>query len=240
MEQLRSALQSYQHLDPHGWVAVYRLLPAWGGLLALVVGVVMLLFGGRRLFRLVASPLGAFVGQVWVGPLAVRFGFGAQAGQIVLVSSIVLAGAGLIWPPVVVFVAFGVPAGLIGGQLVGQSDWILGFGPGFFLGGAIGVAMNRLVGAVLSAVVGGWLATLGMMAALSPWVSAVGWLAGHPLTVLSVAACFALAGGVFQIFVRPSEEAARAKKIEDALARRKAKEQKALEERWAKYNRSAD
>ncbi len=235
MDQLTRALEPYQHLDPHGWVGVYRFLPLWGGVTALAVGVLMAMFGGRRLFRLVAGPLGAFVGQAWAAPLTVRFGFGAYASQATLASTIILAGAGFVWPPIVVFFAFGVPAGLIGGQLAGHNDWILGFGPGFVLGGALGLVMNRLVGVILSAIVGGWVAVLGLMATLNPFTSLVSRVAGTPITVISLAACVALAGGVYQLFVRPTEEAAKARQVEDALAKRRAKEQKAAEARWNRY-----
>ncbi len=236
MEQLERAFEPYRHLDPNGWVGVFRFMPVWGGLLALVVGVLMAMFGGRQLFRLVAGPVGALIATIWAGPVAARLGFGTSMRQITMISTALLFVGGLIWPPVVVFFAFGVPAGLIGGQLAGPNDWILGFGPGFFLGGALGVVMSRIVGAVLSAMVGAWLAVLGLMATLNPFVSAVNWLAGSPIAVISIAACFALAGAVFQLFVRPSEEEARTRKTEVALAKRKAREQKALEERWEKYN----
>lgn len=235
MEQLQLAFEPYRHLDPHGWVGAFRFLPLWGGVAAVVVGVLMMMFGGRRLFRLVAAPLGALIATIWAVPLAVRLGFGTMTRQISLVSTVLLFGAGIIWPPVVVFFAFGVPAGLIGGQIAGPNDWILGFGPGFFLGGALGVVMSRIVGAILSAAIGAWVAVLGMLATLNPFIS-VNWFAGSPIAVISVAACFAIAGAVFQIFVRPTEEEARNRKTEASLARRKAKEQKALEERWAKYN----
>ena len=240
MEQLATALEPYQRFDPTGWVGVFRLIPTWGGALALGIGVLMALFGGRRLFRLVAAPLGALIAQIWAAPLAVHLGFGNNAKQIVIGSTFALAISGLFWPPMVVFFAFGVPAGLIGGQLAGDTDWFLGFGPGFFLGGAMGVVMHRLVGAILSAALGAWVAVLGLMALLRPVVPAVNWLAGSPVFVLAVAACVAIAGGVFQIFVRPSEEQARAKKIEDKLNKRKAREQKALEARWEKYNNRSE
>lgn len=238
MEQFQNAFEPYRHLDPIGWVGVFRFLPVWGGLVAIVVGVLMLLFGGRQLFRLVAGPLGALIATVWAAPLAARLGFGASIRQITLVATLSLLMAGLLWPPVVVFFAFGVPAGLVGGQIAGPNDWLLGFGPGFFLGGAAGLVMHRLVGSILSAAVGSWLAILGILAALNPFISGVSWLAGNPIAVLSVAACFAVAGAVFQIFVRPSEEEARARRLEKAIAKKKAKEQKATEERWAKYNNS--
>jgi len=169
-------------------------------------------------------------------PLATRMGFGSSLRQISTVATFALFGAGLIWPPLVVFFAFGIPAGLLGGQLAGPNDWILGFGPGFFMGGALGVVMHRLVGAILSSAAGAWLLVLGLMAALNPFVGAVSWLANNPLAVLTVAGIFAVAGSIFQIFLRPSEAQADAMKIEKAIAKKKAKEQKALTERWEKYN----
>ncbi len=238
MEQLQSALEPYRHLDPMGWVGAFRFLPVWGGLVAIALGVLMMLFGGRQLFRLVAAPLGALIATIWAVPLAQRMGFSANLRQISMVATVGLAGAGLLWPPAVVFFAFGVPAGLLGGPLAGSNDWLLGFGPGFFVGGAVGVVMHRLVGALLSAAVGAWVLVLGLMATLNPFLGAVGWLSNNPVAVLSVAGVFAVAGSVFQIYVRPSEEQAESMKLERTIAKKKAKEQKVLEERWTKYNDS--
>lgn len=238
MEQFQNAFEPYRHLDPIGWIGVFRFLPVWGGLIAIAAGVLMLLFGGRELFRLVAGPLGAIIATVWAGPLAQRLGFGSSLRQITLVATLGLLTAGLIWPPVVVFFAFGVPAGLVGGQIAGPNDWLLGFGPGFFLGGAAGVVMHRIVGSVLSAAVGAWVAILGLLAVLNPFITSIGWLAETPIAVLSVAGCFAVGGAVFQLFLRPTEDEAAARKLEKKIAKRRAIEQKAAEERWAKYNDS--
>lgn len=234
MEQLQSILQPYRHLDPLGWVGVFRFLPVGGGVAAALFGLVMMLFGGRQLFRLVAAPVGALIAVVWAAPLAARLGFGGVQ-QVTQVATIGLFAAGLLWPPVVLFFAFGVPAGLLGGQLVGANDWILGFGPGFLLGGAAGLAFHRLIGSVLSAAAGAWVLVLGVMAALNPFVGGIGWLASNPVAVLSLAGCLALAGMSFQLFVRPSEEELRARKQEKEVARRRAKDQKAAEARWEKY-----
>jgi hypothetical protein len=235
VEQLERAFEPYRHLDPLGWVGVFRFLPVWGGLLAIVVGVLMMLFGGRRLFRLVAGPLGATIGAVWAGVLAARLGFGSAARTITTGATFALFGIGLIYPPVVVFFAFGVPVGLLGGQLAGSADWLLGFLPGFMVGGAMGVVMHRIVGAVLSALVGAWVALMGLMAALNPFLAPIGWLAGNPIAVLSIAGCFAIAGIVFQLFVRPSEEEAEKRKHEKFIAKKRAKENAEQEKRWAKY-----
>lgn len=236
MEQIQSALEPYRHFDPMGWVGVFRFLPVWGGLVAIALGVLMMLFGGRTLFRLVAGPLGALIATVWAVPLAQRLGLHFSLRQVANVTMLGLFVAGLAWPPVVVFFAFGVPAGLLGGELVGANDWILGFGPCFLVGGGIGVVLHRVVGALLSAATGAWLTMLGLLAALSPFAPPVAWFSSNPIAVISLASIFAIAGAVFQIFVRPSEEEAKSRKIEKAINKKKAKEQKALEQRWEKYN----
>lgn len=235
MEQLERAFEPYRHLDPLGWVGVFRFLPVWSGLLAVAVGVLMMLYGGRSLFRLVAGPLGALIATVWAGVVAQRFGFGASARTVSLVATLALLGLGLLYPPVVVFFAFGIPVGLLGGQLAGSPDWLLGFLPGFILGGSVGVVMHRIVGAVLSAAVGAWLVVMGLMAVLNPFLTPVGWLANNPTAVLSIAGCFAIAGTVFQLFVRPSPEEAEKRRHEKFLAKKRAKEIAEQEKRWKKY-----
>ena len=75
METLQRALEPYRHLDPPGWVGLHVYLPVWAGLLCIAVGLLMALWGGGRLFRVVAGPLGAIIGTVWVGTLAGRLGW---------------------------------------------------------------------------------------------------------------------------------------------------------------------
>lgn len=240
MDQLESAFEPYRHFDPVGWVGVFRFLPVWGGLIAMAVGTLMLLFGGRTLFRLVAGPLGALIAAIWAVPLAQRLGIHMSLRQVSMIASAVLFVAGIAFPPIVVFFAFGVPAGLVGGELAGANDWALGFGPCFLVGGGLGVVMHRVVGAVLSAAVGAWTAVIGLLATLSPFISAMGWFSANPVVVICFAAIVAIAGGIFQIFVRPSDEEAKNRKLEKAIAKKKAREQKALEERWEKYNKSKE
>jgi hypothetical protein len=237
VETLQRALEPYRHLDPLGWVGVYRVIPAPVGLLAAALGVLMLLFGGRRLFRLVAGPLGALLATVWAAALATRLGFGAQANKVTIISTFALFGLGLLLPPVVVFFAFGIPAGLLAGQLAGQADWMLGFAPGLMVGGALGVVLQRPVSAVLSSAVGAWVLVLGAMAALDPFVPGVRWLADSPMVALAIAALAALAGVVFQLFVRPSPEQSEKLKVDKGLAKRRAKESAELEKRWSKYGK---
>lgn len=234
---LQAWIEPYRHADPTGWVGIYKLAPFWAGGIAIAFGVFMLLFGGRRFFRMVAAPLGALIAGVWVTPLAQRLGYTGGTQELVWGAAVVLFLAGVFMPPAVVFMAFGIPAGLLGGQLAGGTDWLLGFGPGFIVGGAAGVILHRLVGAALSALMGAWLFMLGGMCLLAPWVPGVEWLALRPYVVMGAAGVFAAAGTVFQLFVRPTEAVAAAQRQERALEKRRAKEEKALLDRWEREHR---
>lgn len=237
MEGLQHALEPYRHLDMAGWVALYLYLPVWAGILAVAAGVLMLLWGGGKMFRLVAAPLGAIIGAVWVGALVAKLGFVQQQRAASLVGTVGLFGLGLLFPPGVVFFAFGVPIGLVTGELAGSTDWLLGFAPGFVIGGAIGVVLHRIVGAVLSSAAGAWVLVLGLMAAVHPLTGAVQTLAGKPVLVLALAGCVAIAGIVYQLVVAPSEEEREEARMKKAREKQREKEKKETEERWAKYTR---
>lgn len=239
MDTLERAFEHYRHVDPIGWISVYRLLPASAGVGLAVLGAFLILFGGRRLFRLVAGPLGALLAAVWAGTLATRLGFGPVQRQATVVSTFALLGAGFLFPPIVVFLAFGLPVGLLAGQLAGSADWLLGFAPGLMVGGAFGVVLRRQVAALLSSALGAWAIVLGVMAALSPFVSSVGALSRAPGAVLSIAGLFAVAGVVYQLFVRPSPDELEKRKRERATAKRREKETAALEKRWSKQSKKA-
>ncbi len=234
MNQLQQALESYRHLDIAGWVAVYRLIPLWAGALCMVLGVLMMFFGGGRLFRLIAAPIGGVIGLLWAGAVATRFGFSDLKQQITTGSAIALAAIGLAMPPAITFIALGVPCGLIGGQLAGTNDYLLGFLPGFVAGGAMAVLLHRVIASIVSAAVGGWVLTLGLCATLSPFTGLVASLSGNPLTILAIAAFFALVGGIYQLFIRlPPEE--REKQKADAFMKKKlAKERAEVDARWSK------
>ncbi|MCA3012567.1 MAG: hypothetical protein INH41_09230 [Myxococcaceae bacterium] len=237
METLLRALEPYKHLDPGGWLALFRLLPVWAGVLLALVGVGLLARGGGALFRVVAGPLGVMIGQIWVGPLATRLGFQTQAGSIALAASALLAVLGLAVPASTVFFGFGIPIGLMAATLAGP-DWLLGFVPAFIVGGAVGVVLERPVSVLLAATSGAWLLVLGLMAALSGSAGGlVERLAAHWPAAISVAAVFAVAGFGYQIFVMPPPEKAAQRARERAQAKQAEAEKKALEKRWASYSK---
>lgn len=238
METLQRALEPYKHFDPAGWVALFRFLPVWAGLVMSAVGVAMLLRGGGMLFRAVAGPLGLVIGQIWIGPLAARLGFGTQQQQIALGASALLCVLGFVVPASSVFFGFGIPIGLMAANLAGQSDWLLGFVPAFIIGGALGVVMERPISVLLATLTGGWLTLIGLMAALSPAIPGlVEKLAGLWPAAVSVASCFTVAGFGYQMFVLPPPEKAAQAKREKVMAKKAAAEKKQVEKRWASYTK---
>jgi hypothetical protein len=232
------ALDAYQRFDPAGWVAVYSKLPWWGGLFAITAGVVMLLIGNGKLFRLVAAPIGAMVALLWAPMLAIKMGFAPSAQQITTVAAVALGVLGLLFPPGALFFICGAPGGLIAGELVGGSDWMIGFLPGFLVAGALGAAAHRIIGAVASSVTGGWLMVLGLLSLLSPIGTLSASLAGQPYGCLAAGALFAIAGVVFQLFVRLSPEDRARLNGQKRQAKKRRADQKAAEARWAGIGKS--
>ncbi|MCU0699644.1 MAG: hypothetical protein MUC96_24310 [Myxococcaceae bacterium] len=237
METVLRALEPYKHFDPAGWVNLFRFFPVWAGVVVALVGVGLLFRGGGLLFRAVAGPLGLVIGQIWIGPLAVRLGFQAMQQQIALGASALLCLLGFVMPASTVFFGFGIPIGLMAANLAGP-DWLLGFVPAFIIGGAVGVVLERPVSVLLASVAGGWLTVMGLMAALSGVASGlVERLAGNWPAAVSVASLFAVAGFGYQIFVLPPPEKASQLKREKAMAKQAAAEKRALEKRWANYTK---
>src|SRR5688500_8873595 len=108
----------------------------WAGIIACAVGLALLLFGGGRLFRLLAGPLGALIGLAWTGVLMTKFGLGMDPRNPTI-AALVLMLLGFIFPPAIVFLGVGIPVGLLGGELAGPGDYLIGFVPGLLLGGLV-------------------------------------------------------------------------------------------------------
>ncbi|HEX8703518.1 MAG TPA: hypothetical protein VF815_32080 [Myxococcaceae bacterium] len=232
MDGFIEALKAYQSFNPPGWVAIYRLLPMWAGILCCVLGITLLLFGGGRAFRMVSGPVGAMMGLAWTPVLGAKFGLEMTDPRVPSLVAAAVALVGFIFPPVITFLGVGVPLGLAAGKLAGTADFFLGFAPVFLITGLVGAILHRVVGAVVASLVGAWLLTIGALAALHQFGGLVTAVANQPWGVLIAAVLFALAGSVYQIAVRPSpEEQERLRSEKERLRLRKA-EQKALEKRW--------
>jgi hypothetical protein len=197
------------------------------------LGLILLLAGGGRLFRLLAGPMGACMGLGWTSLLLAKFALGGLDPRLPGGIAAALAVLGFLFPPIIVYLGVGIPLGLLGGEIAGPNDFIVGFAPGVILGGLIGVVLYRQVSAILASCIGGWLLVIGAMAALHRFSGLVGVMARQPWGIVIAAGLFALAGSIYQIAVRPSpEEAERQRNERQRLKQRKA-EQKAIEKRWS-------
>ena len=237
---LHQVLLAYRSFNPAGWVSVYRALPTWAGILCVLLGVTLLLFGGGRFFRLVSGPAGALVGYLWAPIVTLRFGLNLDPNGVGLVAAAALGVAGTVLPAAAVFFAVGLPAGFAAGNLAGESDWFLGFLPGFIACGTLAAVFTRQIAAVFSSMVGAWILVLGMLSALHRVGGIVATVASQPWGVILAAALFAVAGSIYQIFVRPSPEEAEKLRMEKARAKKRLEEKRAREKRWAAYGSSKD
>lgn len=234
MEAFIQALKAYQDFNPSGWVGIYRLLPMWGGIVLCALGLIMLLVGGGRAFRLVAGPVGALIGLTFVPLVATKFGINLSDYDARLPSAVaaVLAVVGFLAPPAISFLGIGLPLGVLAGTLAGPQDFLLGFIPTLLIGGLVAAILHRVVSSIVSSTVGAWLFVIGSLAALHQFGGLVAAVANQPWGVIIAAGLFALAGSVYQIAVRPSpEEMDRIRAEKERLKLRKA-EQRALEKRW--------
>lgn len=233
---LTRILEAYQSPHPTDWVGAYRYLPTWAGILLVLIGAAMLLFGGGRAFRVVAGPIGAVAGFLWVPLVFARFDAPFEPRVVGMVAGALLAAIGFALPAGGVFFAFGLIAGLLGGQLAGSEDWLLGFFPSFFLVGAAAAILHRFIGAVASSLLGAWLICIGLLAALHTVGGLSRAVAAVPWGVLLAALLFAVAGSIYQLAVRPSGDERDKLRMEKFKAKQRAAEKKALEERWSNYS----
>ncbi|MFL5352632.1 hypothetical protein [Archangium sp.] len=233
MDAYLEALKAYQTFNPAGWVALYRLLPMWAGIVSCVLGLALLLFGGGKLFRVLAGPLGALIGLGWTGVLLAKLNITGMDPRLPGIVAAVLALLGFLFPPAIVFLGVGIPVGLLGGEIAGPADYLVGFAPGFLLGGVVAAVLHRQVASILASVLGAWLLVIGAMAALHQFGGLVSAMASQPWGLLVAAALFAIAGSVYQIAVRPSPEESERQLAERQKLKARQAEQKAMEKRWS-------
>ncbi|GHG64981.1 hypothetical protein [Comamonas sp. JC664] len=231
MEGLIQALGAYQTFNPSGWVAIYRLLPLWAGVVCCVVGVTLLVAGGGKLFRVLAGPIGAVLGLLWTPILVMKLGLPDVARMATIVAAVLMA-LGFLLPTAITFLGVGVPLGLLAGQIAGQQDFLLGFAPGFLIGGLVGALLQRPVAAVVASTVGAWVFVIGALSALHQVDGVVQAVASKPWGVIIAAGLFAVAGSVYQLAVKPSPEEADKLRAQKAQLKQRQAEQHALEKRW--------
>ena len=231
VEAFIQALKAYQKFNPSGWVGIYRLLPMWGGIVLCALGLIMLLVGGGRAFRLVAGPVGALMGLTFTSIIAGKFGLEIMT-PVSPRGGLLLALVGFLFPPAISFLGSRRPAGARCRAAGGPPGLPARLRPALLIGGLVAAILHRVVSSIVASVVGAWLFVIGALAALHQFGGLVAAVANQPWGVIIAAGLFALAGSVYQIAVRPSpEEMEKLRAEKERLKLRKA-EQKALEKRW--------
>lgn len=233
MSELLRAFSAYDTFNPTGWVSAHLHLPIWLGLVFMAVGGLLLIMGGGSTFRLIAAPLGLVVGLLFTRPAMVGLGIEATP-QLAAIASLSLLVLGVALPQALLFFALGLPLGVGFGSLAGPADFMLGFIPGFLVGGAVGAMAYRVVGAILASVLGAWLFVLGLLALLAPVGTVSHRAIAHPWLVIAVAILVAIVGALYQLILRPSPEEADKLRREKHREAQRLAEKAELERRWGR------
>ncbi|HEY3450690.1 MAG TPA: hypothetical protein VGK67_30315 [Myxococcales bacterium] len=227
-------------LDPSALVNIAKDLPLMVGVALVVAGLVSTLVGGQRyVFRLILTPIAVMAGYTLAPQLAQMVHLSPKLASY--------AGAGLlglgavIWPPTVLFLAFGALGGSVGGELAGEKDFWVGFIPGFILGGTLALVVSRIVAVLVSAAMGGVMFVLGLLTLLS-FTRLAGLVFSVPTLSLGLAGCIAVTGMAFQFKFAPADDdEARAKKKANKLKDKElAVEAKARDKRFKQYGKKVD
>jgi hypothetical protein len=225
-------------LDASRLVNAARELPLPLGVALVVAGLVSCLAGGRRyVFRLVLAPLA----------IAAGLAFGPKAAPLLhlspTLSSYLAAGlvgtTALLLPPAILFVAFGALGALLGAELAGENDYWLGFIPGFVVGGALSLALHRILAVMVSSLVGAGMFVLGLLTLIS-FTPLAPMVFGAPVLSLGLAGCVAVASLAFQFkFSGPTDEERDKARADKRKAKDLKVDAKARDKRFKEYDRRA-
>lgn len=224
--------------DATAFVALAKDLPLFLALAMTVAGLITCLLGGRPVvLRLIMTPVAALVAFA-LAPRAA--GFVHLAPKMASYVAAGLAGlAAAVWPPIVLFVAFGALGATIGGELAGEADYWLGFIPGFLLGGVVAIVVNRIVAVIVSSLIGAALFVLGLLG-LSTYTPLGPMLFGAPVLSLGLTGCVAIAAMAFQFKFTPNEEEAAQRRADKVKDKELKVEDKARAKRFKKYDKQAN
>jgi len=196
---LTDALSVFRTPDPAAWLSLATRLPWALGLLATLLGGLLLVAGGGKAFRFIAAPVGALLGLLWGEALAGPVGLAGSETALAIGASVVLFVVGALTPSVVVAIAFGAPVGLAFGGLVGNTGFLLGFVPAALLAGAVAAVLHRPLRVLVAATMGGALLLLGLLRLLQSVPTVTALARTHAGWLLVGAGAVAFAGAVVQL-----------------------------------------
>ncbi len=196
---LTDALSVFRTADPAAWLSIAARLPWVLGLLVTLLGALLLVAGGGKVFRVIAAPVGGLLGLLWGEALAGPLGLAGSETALAIGASLVLFVVGALAPSVVVAIAFGAPVGLAFGGLVGNTGFLLGFVPAALLAGAVAAVLHRPLRVLVAATLGGALLLLGSLRLLQGVPAVTALARTHAVWLLVAAGALAFAGAVVQL-----------------------------------------
>ncbi len=225
-------LELYRHWLPSQWLTPLERFPLWVAIAIALVGILLMLFGGGRLFRLGAAPLALALVFALEGPFSARMGLRLPPWSLVVVfAGLALLGtlAPKTFPPILGLLA----GAMIGVEVVAPDTQMWGAAFGALCGAAVGFWAQRVVLVTLSCAAGGVFLSAGLVRIAVELSPASKGLYHSPLVAGIAAGFFFVAGLIFQLLALPSEQdriRARAAKEE---ARRQALHDAENADRWA-------
>ncbi len=196
---LTDALSVFRTPDPAAWLSLSTRLPWLLALALALLGGLLLVAGGGKVFRVIAAPVGALLGLLWGEALAAPLGLSGNETALALGAAVLMFAIGALAPSVVVAIAFGAPVGLAFGGLVGNTGFLLGFAPAALLAGAVAAVLHRPLRVLVAATTGAALLLLGLLRLLQGFPAVTALARTHAVWLLVAAGAVAFGGAVVQL-----------------------------------------
>lgn len=236
MKFVLDLLQPFTRADPLAWFAFYKQMSVMASLTALTAGVLICAFGPGPLLRVSMVPPAAIAGVIAGPQLAQLAQYRTPYASIACAAALV--SLALLWPPLILFIASGSVAGLVGGELAGQSDYWAGFALGFLIGGGTLMAAYRFMSTAIAGVVGGYFTVLGAVS-LASYTSMGASFARMPSMLLAAVGFVACVTLAWHLHFAPDPEEKKRLAVEAARKRAQAKEDRERMKRFEAYDEKA-
>ncbi len=233
MRLLLELLQPFTRADPLAWFGFYKQMSMMASLVAIAAGLLICVFGPGPLLRFAMVPPAAIAGYI-VGPqLAALAQY--RTPHAALGAAGILVSLALLWPPLILFIAAGSVAGLLGGELAGQTDYWAGFALGFLLGGGVLMAAYRFMSTAIAGIVGGYLVVLGAVS-IASYTGPGASFARMPSMLLAAVGFVTCATLAWHLHFAPDPEEKKRLKAEALRKREKDRDDRERMKRFEKYD----
>jgi hypothetical protein len=224
-------------LDPGKLVGLAKDLPLPVGIALVVAGLIACLLGARPIiFRIVLTPVAAMAGFALAPKAAVLLHL---SPKMISYAGGVLGGVcAAVWPPIILFLAFGAVGASVGSELAGEKDFWIGFIPGFLLGGLLAIVVTRILSVIVSSILGAVMFVVGLLTLIS-FTRLADLIFGAPVLSAGLMGCVAIAAMAFQFKFSPNEDEREKAQAEKRKQKELDADAKVREKRFKKYDKKA-